>query len=182
MHSLFGTARDRTWDFLIPSRTFYHCSTATPHHPPSFLFPDVYGDVWWVVRTERGSRMMASDRVQNVFCLTWVLANLNNICQWLLEILYIEIISVKTAVKYAISSPRLKPTCGVIPDSPQLETQRVNSTQCSPEAEQFLGSFFFLSTSTSMKFNHQLFDVSQAFGTGEDGVKWTPFRAFYVDL
>jgi len=30
MHSLYGTARDRTWDFSIPSRTFYHCSTATP--------------------------------------------------------------------------------------------------------------------------------------------------------
>jgi len=30
MHSLFGTARDRTWDLSIPSRTFYHCSTAPP--------------------------------------------------------------------------------------------------------------------------------------------------------
>jgi len=29
MHSLFGIARDRTWDLSIPSRTFYHCSTAT---------------------------------------------------------------------------------------------------------------------------------------------------------
>jgi len=29
MHSLFGTARDQTWDLSIPSRTFYHCSTAT---------------------------------------------------------------------------------------------------------------------------------------------------------
>jgi len=31
MHSLFGTARDRTWDLSIPSRTFYHYSTATPN-------------------------------------------------------------------------------------------------------------------------------------------------------
>jgi len=30
MHSLFGTARDRTWDLSIPSRTFYHRSTNTP--------------------------------------------------------------------------------------------------------------------------------------------------------
>jgi len=29
MHSLFGTARNRTWDLSISSRTFYHCSTAT---------------------------------------------------------------------------------------------------------------------------------------------------------
>jgi len=28
MHSLFDTAWDRTWDLSIPSRTFYHCSTA----------------------------------------------------------------------------------------------------------------------------------------------------------
>jgi len=37
MHSLFGTTLDRTWDISIPSRTFYHCSTASPPQVWSML-------------------------------------------------------------------------------------------------------------------------------------------------
>jgi len=37
MRSLFGIARNRTWDLSIPSRTFYHCSTATPRKEKGYV-------------------------------------------------------------------------------------------------------------------------------------------------
>jgi len=57
MHLLFGTARDRTWDFSIPSRTrtFYHCSTATAkiNNWTVWLTSD---SRWWTVSFERRDR------------------------------------------------------------------------------------------------------------------------------
>ena len=69
----------------------------------------------------------------------------------------------------------------VIPHFPQLEAEIVNTTQCSPEAEQFPGCFAWLVT-TRMKFDHELFDVTQTPWISKYRVERRPLGTLDVNL
>ena len=99
------------------------------------------------------------------------------------EIFSIEIIGVKAAEILEFSkSARAKAADGVIPDFPQLESKLVYSTQRPPVADKLLGRFDVALEATRVEFNHQLFDVVQTSGTGDNGVERAPFRTLDVDL
>jgi len=98
------------------------------------------------------------------------------------EIFNIEIVSVETAIKLqTVESLRLKQTCIVIPDFPELEAEVVNRSQRSPVTEQLLRCFR-CSVSARMEFDHELFNVGETSRVGKYSVKRCPLRTLDINL